>query len=121
MTRVFQGSKGRFTVGLRNHGTRVITTYALCRSKDQFRRKVGFHRVTGLFRAKPGTPNVLELGDYRGSDFHADIVKPLFNRLERINNNEFAGSSDRVDQLVEDIVFAFKDAAEQLQVVTVAD
>ena len=94
--RVFQGSLGRFTVAVRVSGTSVVAAASLCGNKDQFVRRVGFHRATGLLLARRPNNNVFELADYTGTDVVDDVIKPLFDRLQALNTEEFATSERRV-------------------------
>lgn len=112
MIKVFQSSRGRFTVALQLNSGKVTAGFALCGAKDQFVRRVGFHRATGLLNSKPGTRGRLSLGSYHGSDFYNEVANPVFNNLQSIAE-QLAQSDDRVCSLIEGIVVPYGDTVQK--------
>lgn len=107
---VFQGSSGRFTVAVQTVGNNVRASFALCGPRDQFVRRVGFHRVSGLLSARPGTAGVLELGTYDGDNVYRDVVKPIFGRLDAANKSWCRTTARRVEYITDSIRAGFETA-----------
>lgn len=83
---IIQDPVNRLTIGIKlDAENRVYAAVALCNPVDQYVRRVGFAKVTGML----ASPKLKPLGVYTGSDWKQEIL-PLLKDAMGVFNDSMA-------------------------------